>query len=186
VAASTHRGEEAMALEAHRDVAAIHRDALLIIAPRHPERGDDIAALLDGTTHPWARRADGPPPDSASVYLADTLGELGLWYRLAEAAFVGGSTRGVGGHNPYEPIVLDSPVLHGPDTGNFKAIYEELDANDAARLVTTPQELAAGVIALSGTKEGREMTLRAGRLAGGGADALDRALGAIADRLPHD
>lgn len=183
VAASTHRGEEDLAIEAHRRFTDIHRDALLIIAPRHPERGDEIASLLDASGLPWARRGAAPPPSEVSIYLADTLGELGLWYRMAEVAFVGGSTRGIGGHNPYEPIALDVPVLHGPDTGNFAAIYSELDADGATRMVESAEDLAEALFALCGTEEGRAVTLRAARIARGGTDALERALVAINDHL---
>lgn len=184
VAASTHGGEEELAVEAHRRVTEVGPDTLLIIVPRHPERGDEVAALLEASGLSWARRADGPPSGDASVYLADTLGELGLWYRVADAAFVGGSTQGVGGHNPYEPVALDLPVVHGPDTANFAAIYRELDADGAARPVSSARELADAVLALAGTDDGLEMSRRAARIAHGGEDALRQAVAAIAGRLP--
>lgn len=183
VAASTHAGDEELALEAHRSVLGSRPDALLIIAPRHPPRGDEVAGLLDASGLPWSRRRDGAPDRSATVYLADTLGELGLWYRLTRAAYIGGSTGKVGGHNPYEPIALDVPVLHGPDTANFAAIYRDLVRAGATRCVRTSAELGAAIVALMENGTATGMAQRAAVVASGGSGALEKAVDAVLSRL---
>ncbi|MBW6399109.1 3-deoxy-D-manno-octulosonic acid transferase [Roseomonas sp. HJA6] len=126
LAASTHPGEETMAVAAHRHLAERWPDLLTIIVPRHPERGAEIAALAADL--PVARRAAGqdPGPETA-ILVADTLGELGLFYRLAATAFVGGSLVPHGGQNPLEPARLGCPVLVGPHIGNFVEVYDRLD-----------------------------------------------------------
>ena len=100
-------------------VAANHPGLLTIIVPRHPARGDAIGAMLAAQGLRVARRARGEPVTrDTDVYLADTMGELGLFYRLAEIAFIGGSLAAKGGHNPFEAARLDCAVLHGPDMSN--------------------------------------------------------------------
>jgi len=128
LAASTHPGEEAMALQAHEALCAQHPDALLLVAPRVPTRGAEALALCPEGTLQRSADPSTPPGAGASVYLADTIGELGLWYRLAPVALVGGSIAEVGGHNPHEPLALGCAVLHGPNVWNFAESYEQLDA----------------------------------------------------------
>ncbi len=143
--ASTHPGEEALALQAHEQLRAQHPDALLLIAPRVPTRGAEVLALCPAGT---AQRSADPstlPGADSSVYLADTIGELGLWYRLAPVALVGGSLAEVGGHNPHEPLALGCAVLHGPNVWNFSESYAELDAQDLSRPIGSADELAAAV-----------------------------------------
>ena len=127
LAASTHPGEEALAFAAHRRIAADHPGLLTIIVPRHPERGAEIAGLA-GVLR-VARRAAGedPGPDT-DVLVADTLGELGLFYRLASLAFIGGSLVPHGGQNPLEPARLGCPILLGPHAWNFTEIVDRLAA----------------------------------------------------------
>jgi 3-deoxy-D-manno-octulosonic-acid transferase len=133
LAASTHEGEEAGAAEAHAQARRAWPSLLLIVAPRHPERAGQIAEglRLDG----WrvARRSAGEriAPET-DIYLADTMGEMGLWYRLCAVSFVGGSLVPVGGHNPFEPAALGSAILHGPNVANFADIYARLGAAGAA------------------------------------------------------
>ena len=94
-----------------------------------------------------ARRSSGQFPDrNSSVYLADTLGEMGLWYRLAPIAYVGGSFHGIGGHNPFEPIALETAVIHGPDVANFADIYRALDEEEAAIPVLSAEDLGKAVL----------------------------------------
>ncbi|MBR0681047.1 3-deoxy-D-manno-octulosonic acid transferase [Roseomonas eburnea] len=127
LAASTHPGEEAIAIAAHRRVAAAHPGLLTIIVPRHPERGAEVAALAGDL--PVARRSTGEDPGAGTAILvADTLGELGLFYRLARVAFVGGSLVPHGGQNPLEPARLGCPVLTGPHTWNFAEILARMEA----------------------------------------------------------
>lgn len=124
--ASSHPGEEALALQAHRGLLERHPDALLVIAPRAPARGAEVAALCQPPAP--LRSAGMHLPDGGAVYVADTIGEMGLWYRLAPVALVGGSFAAVGGHNPHEPLALGCQVLHGPNVWNFAESYEQLDA----------------------------------------------------------
>ena len=127
LAASTHPGEEDAAAQAHQELAERHPGLLTVIAPRHPERGDEIAGALRGRGLAVARRSRGDElHGDIDVYLADTLGEMGLFYRLADIAFVGGSLTPVGGHNPIEPARLGCAVLHGPDMRNFAEVAEDL------------------------------------------------------------
>ena len=124
--ASSHPGEEALALQAHQRLRERHPDALLIIAPRAPARGSEVAGLCQP---PAPLRSGGSHlPDDTAVYVADTIGEMGLWYRLAPVALVGGSLASVGGHNPHEPLALGCRVLHGPHVWNFAESYQQLDA----------------------------------------------------------
>jgi 3-deoxy-D-manno-octulosonic-acid transferase len=116
LAASTHPGEEALIAAAHHRVAETHPRLLTIIAPRHPDRGLTLSAELNAP-----RRAVGQdPPSDAGIWIADTMGELGLLYRLAPIAFVGRSLIGSGGgQNPLEPARLGCAIAIGPYTGNF-------------------------------------------------------------------
>lgn len=123
LAASTHPGEEALVLDAF---ARLGR-GLLVIVPRHPSRGAEIAALA-AERFPVRRQGAGETFDGAApVYVADRLGELGLWFRLARAAFVGGSlVPGIGGHNPLEPARLGCPSITGPHLENWQSVYDAL------------------------------------------------------------
>ncbi|MGA7264367.1 MAG: 3-deoxy-D-manno-octulosonic acid transferase, partial [Stellaceae bacterium] len=137
VAASTHAGEEKVAARVHRDLAARHHGLLTIIAPRHPARGDVIGAMLAEQGLRVARRARGDPVTrDTQVYLADTMGELGLFYRLVGIAFVGGSLVAKGGHNPFEAARLGCAVLHGPDMSNCAAMAAALATAGAAETVS--------------------------------------------------
>ncbi len=132
VAASTHAGEEAIAIEAHLRLQSHHR-ALTIIAPRHPERGAEIADLAARMGASWALRSAGAPLDrESSLYVADTVGEMGLLYRLAGAVFLGKSLTSGGGQNPIEPAKLGCAILHGPRVENFSDVYRELDQAQGA------------------------------------------------------
>jgi 3-deoxy-D-manno-octulosonic-acid transferase len=148
LAASTHPGEEAMVVAAHRALAPRHPGLLSIIAPRHPERGPAVAAEAAGL--PVVRRAAGGVPErEIEVYVADTLGELGLFYRLAELCLVGGSLVPHGGQNPLEPARLGCPILLGPHCWNFTDAVARLLAAGGARRVEGP-DLAAALAATAG------------------------------------
>jgi len=138
LAASTHPGEEAIVLDAHRQLRdATQEDWLLIVAPRHPERGGAVAQLATDAGFVAAQRAAGEPLTAAtSVYVADTLGEMGLWYRLSPTALIGGSLLpGLSGHNPLEPALLKSAIVTGPHTSSFETLFDELvEAGGAARV----------------------------------------------------
>ena len=141
LAAQTHPGEDETILPASDVLRRTIPDLLTIIVPRHAERGSEIAMLC--ATRPSKRRALGelPAPDTA-VYVADTMGELGLFYRLATFAFVGGSLIRHGGQNPLEPARLDCAVLAGPHTFNFTSAYEAIFRLQGAGLVRSSTEIA--------------------------------------------
>ncbi len=149
VAASTHEGEEEIVAEAHRLVRQRHPEVLTVIVPRHPERGDAVRTMLAGKGLTVAQRSRGNPLlREIDVYLADTLGELGLFYRLAPIAFLGGSLIPHGGQNPIEPTRLAAAVLHGPHVHNFADIYAALDAAVPAAAITDATSLGDAVAAL--------------------------------------
>lgn len=141
--ASSHPGEETLALAAHAELRQRAPDALLIIAPRVPTRGAELAALCPPATP--QRSAGERLPTDAPVYLADTIGEMGLWYRLAPVALVGGSLATVGGHNPHEPLALGCAVLHGSNVWNFSESYAALDEQGLSQAVADAAELAAAI-----------------------------------------
>jgi 3-deoxy-D-manno-octulosonic-acid transferase len=145
VAASTHAGEEALIARA---TAGLGEDLLTIIVPRHPERGDEIARAM--AAWPSARRSTGEPIAPATrVYLADTLGEMGLFLRLADVAIVGnGFPRGGEGHNPLEPARLGVGAISGPEVVNFADIYAEMAAAGAALITQDEAALTETLAAL--------------------------------------
>ena len=153
VAASTHPGEEAEVAAAHDLIAADHPGLLTIVVPRHPDRG---AALADALQAP-RRGAGEPPPAGSGIWIADTMGELGLWYRLARVAFVGRSLLAPGGgQNPLEPARLRCPVIVGPYTGNFADPVARLRDADGIVAVTDAASLATAVSALLSDETGRQ------------------------------
>ncbi len=180
LAASTHEGEEEIVIEAHRRARRGAQGLLLILCPRHPERGDAVAALVEAAGLRLRRRSAGELPDDATeVYLADTLGEMGLWYRLTPVAFVGGSLVPVGGHNPYEPAALGAAILHGPHVDNFARIYAELDAAGGAREVRDAAGLVEALRALRAPAEAAAMAAAAWDVASRGAEVTERALALV-------
>ena len=135
--ASSHDGEEQLAAFAHRDLAGHVPGLLTIIVPRHPQRGPGIKENLDPLFR-VTRRSSGALPDmNTEIYIADTMGELGVFYRLAPLAVMGGSFVPHGGQNPLEPARLGVAVLSGPHIGNFRDIYRSLaDAGGAEVLAS--------------------------------------------------
>jgi 3-deoxy-D-manno-octulosonic-acid transferase len=133
LAASTHPSEEALVADAFREATSDGPPALLVVAPRHPERGPAVAAELAHTLR-IARRAAGEPlAADTQVYVADTLGELGTLYALADVVVMGGAFQpGIGGHNPLEPAQAGRPILTGPHAFNAAALYADLSAEAAA------------------------------------------------------
>lgn len=179
VAASTHPGEEVDALLAHAHVLKTHPDALLILAPRHPDRGDEVATLIENMGLSHTRRTDGHAPD-AQVYLADTLGEMGLWYALAPFVFLGGSLQPHGGHNPYEVAQAGAAILTGPHLSNFAETFAPLEACGAVRIVADGQDMGERALHWFDTPQALRMAQKAATdfVAKGDTDAAH-----IADRL---
>lgn len=176
VAASTHPDEEGAILEAHRRLRLDYPRLLTIIVPRHPERGAEVAALAASQNLEAVQRSLGVLPNAATeIYVCDTLGELGLIYRLASVVFMGGSLIPHGGQNPIEPIKLGAPVVHGPHVENFADLYEALDKGSGAGPVADAADLAARLKALLSDNKMR------GRLAAAGRKTID-ALAGAADR----
>jgi 3-deoxy-D-manno-octulosonic-acid transferase len=178
VAASTHAGEEEQVLDAQRRVQEAHADALLILVPRHPERFDSIAALLDRQGWRYVRRSSGAPSMPATeVILGDTMGELLAFYAAVDLAFVGGSLVEVGGHNLLEPAALHVPMLTGPYNYNAQDIADLFVEGGVAGIVQDAAGLAAAVIALlANPAAARAQGARAGELTDSSRGALQRLL----------
>lgn len=187
LAASTHEGEEALMIEAHEIITSKIPDLLTVIAPRHPERGEDIADLVEAAGLTVRQRSLGEVPDKETdIYIADTIGELGLFYRLAPVVFMGGSLVERGGQNPIEPAKLGAVVLHGPHVWNFAAIYEQMDTDEGAAEVADPLGIARAAYAL--IKDPRlhgQMAEQAQATVAALGGALERTLGAIEPYLVH-
>lgn len=145
IAASTHEGEDAQVLEAHRRLLQVHADALLILVPRHPERFNAVHALCAEQFATVRRSSAELVTDATQVLLGDTMGELLFLYALADIAFVGGSLVPTGGHNPLEPAALALPVISGPHVFNFLDISAMLKDAGALHSVDDSQALAAAV-----------------------------------------
>ncbi len=178
VAASTHPGEESIAAGVHRTLASRIPGLLTVIVPRHPERGAAIRSEIVAGGLSVAQRSLGelllPVTD---VYLADTLGELGLFYRAAPVAFLGGSMVEHGGQNPIEPLRLSCTVLHGPHVHNFSDIYAAIDAVVPQAFAADAGDLAERVAELLGDREA------ARRQAEALADALKPLSGALNETM---
>ncbi|WP_420418735.1 3-deoxy-D-manno-octulosonic acid transferase [Pacificispira sp.] len=187
VAASTHPGEEAVVAEAHRDLAVAKPDILTILVPRHPHRGEEIAGMLrdKGLTVALRSRGDALTP-TVSVYVADTLGELGLFYRLAPVAMIGGSLcGGHGGHNPIEPAQLGCIPLCGPDMTNFATVAADLLDRGGMAQVADAADLARAVRRLlEDSKRRSTMAKAAGQVTAEGAATADRVMARLAPILP--
>lgn len=146
LAASTHPGEDAFALDAFQQVRETHANALLIIVPRHPDRGADIVAQVRARNlacQQWSTDRTTPAPDT-DVLVADTIGELLFWFALADTIYLGGATaEGVGGHNAIEPAQLGKRVFTGPHGFNFKDTFDVLGRASALVIGNAQDELAA-------------------------------------------
>lgn len=141
-AASTHPGEEEILIETHRRLAGFFPGLLTVIAPRHPDRGNAVAGLVAATGLRFAQRSrEELPAASTDIYIADTLGELGLFYRLAPVVFMGGSLIEHGGQNPIEAVKLGAAVVHGPHVFNFSDVYEALGKAGGAREADSGERL---------------------------------------------
>jgi 3-deoxy-D-manno-octulosonic-acid transferase len=163
-AASTHAGEETAVIDVHRRLRANFPSLLTIIVPRHPERGSGVAEIARATGLKTKMRSRGEMPDATTdIYVADTVGELGLIYRLAPIVFVGGSLVRHGGQNPIEPAKLGAAILHGPHVWNFAEIYAALDQAHGAEKIADPSKLTAGFGALLAQAETRARVADAAR-----------------------
>lgn len=191
VAASTHPGEELAIVHALDDLG----DRIcLILVPRHPERGVEVATALTREGYRFVLRSRGGTlgPDT-DLYVADTLGELGLFLRLADVVIMGGSFGSslglapVGGHNPLEPARLGKPLIAGPDAANWATVTTDLQAAGALSVIETPADLS-GIIAalLADPAAARAMGDRARRAAVDAGSGLDRLWDVLQPLMPAD
>jgi 3-deoxy-D-manno-octulosonic-acid transferase len=165
-AISTHDGEEAIAIAVHKLLRKRHPNIVTIIVPRHPERADAVYADATVAGLNVARRSRRDPigPET-DVFLGDTIGEMGLYLRLTEVAFVGRSLSAEGGQNPLEPAMLETAVLAGQNVQNFRDAYQKLISCGGARLVRDQEMLAGAVNYLLNNDEVRRSMMAAGSAA---------------------
>ena len=181
VAASTHPGEEDIWLEAHRTLAGFFPSLLSVVVPRHPDRGEAIARAISASGLQVALRShEELPTATTDIYVADTMGELGLFYRLAPIVFMGGSLVPHGGQNPIEAVKLGASIVHGPHVFNFSDVYQALDGAGGARQADTQEALVKQLGQLLADPAARQSSVDAAervveRLGG----ALDRTLAAL-------
>ncbi len=162
-AISTHDGEEDIVGEVHKMVEVRHPALLTILVPRHPDRAAAIVQMLEAKGLRVARRSAGEGIRAdTQIYIGDTIGEMGLFLRLTEVAFVGRSLTATGGQNPLEPAALGTAVLSGQNVQNFRDSYKRLIADGNARLVKDKDMLAAGVSYLLGNDDVRTKMVDAG------------------------
>jgi 3-deoxy-D-manno-octulosonic-acid transferase len=162
LAASTHPGEDELIIRVHSRLKSQTRNLLTIIVPRHPDRAYEIMEAAEEMGLDVALRSLTPDPDwNNDIFIADTIGELGLFYRVANVAFVGGSLVEHGGQNPIEPAKLGVPILHGPHVSNFGEIYKELDDDQGALEITDNETFAIAVNGLISDAGTRDMMRRA-------------------------
>jgi 3-deoxy-D-manno-octulosonic-acid transferase len=157
IAASTHEGEDEKLLRVHAKLKIKLPNALLILVPRHPERADRLAGLLYKEHFQFARRSQNEVPNTNhSVYLIDTLGEMMVFFDLAQAAVIGNTFNQGGGHNPIEPAALAKPVITGPSFFNFQTIIEAMRAEQSIVIVQDEDELKNRLLGLLQSKDLRD------------------------------
>ena len=141
IAGSTHRGEDEIVLNVFSELKKEIPNLKLFIAPRHPERNNDVFELVKKTGFAAGQRSENSFFDQAEIILVDTMGELGKLYSVCDVAFIGGSFNKTGGHNPLEATIFNKPVVSGPSVHNFKDIYAILTSSAAGNIVKTQDEL---------------------------------------------
>lgn len=176
IAASTHEGEDQLALEAHAALREHCPDAILVLVPRHPERFESAYELAIASGFETFRRTENQfIPAETEVFVVDTMGEMMAFYKAADLAVVGGSFVEIGGHNPIEPAVLAKPVLMGPYYFNFEAICLQLQAAGGLGLLAGAGELSDQLIRLMQDHSARvEMGQQAERVVKSGRGAVSR------------
>jgi 3-deoxy-D-manno-octulosonic-acid transferase len=181
VAASTHPGEEEILIETHKTLAGFFPGLLTVIVPRHADRGAAIARTIEASgLHASLRSREELPTAATDIYLADTMGELGLFYRLAPIVFMGGSLVAHGGQNPIEAVKLGASIVHGPHVFNFTDVYEALDAAGGARRADSQEALVKQLGQLLADPKARDASLAASeRVVEQLGGALERTLAAL-------
>lgn len=187
LAASTHPGEEDMVVKAHKQARRSYPELLLILVPRHPERGGQIANDLIAEGCTVAQRTKDEQIDGhTDIYLADTIGEMGLWYRLSPVSFIGGSLVNIGGHNPFEPAALGSAILHGPYVTNFENAYARLSGANACIEVADSQSLAQTLEATLAPENAAQLATNAWAACSDGAEVTDKVLAKLFEYLAKE
>jgi 3-deoxy-D-manno-octulosonic-acid transferase len=186
VAGSTHGGEEAAAIAAHRRLLEQRRDALLILVPRHPQRFDEVRGLLGKSGLQFVTRSSGAAVTrEVTILLVDTMGELLHFYAAADVAFVGGTLVPIGGHNLLEPAALGVPTLCGPYVSNAQDVADRLINAGAVMQVHSGTELSVALLKLHANEELRARTGRSALQAiGENRGALSRLMQLIGARVP--
>jgi 3-deoxy-D-manno-octulosonic-acid transferase len=181
VAASTHPGEEEILCEAHRTLAGFFPSLLTVIVPRHADRGEAIARTIEAYgLRAGLRSREELPTAITDIYVADTMGELGLFYRLAPVVFMGGSLVPHGGQNPIEAVKLGASIVHGPHVFNFTDVYEALDRAGGARQADTLEALVKQLGQLLADPAARDVSVAAStRVVEQLGGALERTLTAL-------
>jgi 3-deoxy-D-manno-octulosonic-acid transferase len=181
VAASTHSGEDEILAGAHKTLAGFFPNLLTVIVPRHPDRGEAIARMVAASgLHAGLRSREELPTAATDIYIADTMGELGLFYRLSPIVFMGGSLVEHGGQNPIEAVKLGASVVHGPHVFNFSDVYEALDQSGGARQADSLEALVKQLGQLLADPKAREASLIASeRVVEQLGGALERTLSAL-------
>lgn len=187
LATNTHEGEEKIALEVHATISQQYADPLTIIVPRHPARGDALAMEARAAGLEVAQRSHQQHITAKTqIYIADTLGELGLFYSLACPVFIGGTFARMGGHNHFEAARFACPLIAGPIDFNFAESYHRFELHGALERVTSAATLSQAVLALLADPAARKkMGDKAQRLASVDSGAADRVLVNLLSLLPH-
>ena len=180
LAASTHRGEDEIILQAFKKIKDRINNPLLVLVPRHPERFNQVAELCGATGFSVAKRSSGDSPGNADILLGDTMGELMCFFGACDIAFVGGSLVPTGGHNMIEPAAWGVPVLSGPHLFNFSEASQLLLNGGAMQICQSADQMAEQVVELIQNQAQRdEMGGAAQRIAEANRGALDRLLSLI-------
>jgi 3-deoxy-D-manno-octulosonic-acid transferase len=180
LAASTHEKEEKIVAQAHAIARRFSRRLLLIIAPRHPSRGPQICEELRTLGWNVSLRSRGDEIDGLTeIYIADTLGEMGLWYRISPISFLGGSLVPSGGHNPYEPAALGSAIIHGPHITKTIEAYSAFQTSKASLEIQNSEQLSQAIIELLNPDKAALMAQAAWEVCSKKGEALSTSLNQI-------
>ncbi|WP_223668539.1 lipid IV(A) 3-deoxy-D-manno-octulosonic acid transferase [Kangiella shandongensis] len=181
LAASTHKGEDELLLQAHQKVREELPDVKMVLVPRHPERFDEVTKLVTSYGFSFARRSQPEAwQASADVLVGDSMGELMLAYQLCDLAFVAGSLTPIGGHNMIEPASIGKPILSGPYVHNFDEIFHQLELHGGAVTVDSVDAISTMVIQLLKDREQRmEMGQKAKAVVEQSRGALDKTVEAL-------
>ena len=153
IAASTHHGEDEIILRVFNILKSTYNDAKLLLAPRHPQRYEEVIKLLNATDYSWGKRSNNDNFDKNDIILLDTMGELAKLFSICYLAFIGGSFSSTGGHNPLEAAIWNKPVLSGPTVFNFKDIYKIVTDKNCAVIVNNEAELTKETLTFFSNKE---------------------------------